>query len=136
MKSVKFNQFVLSLLVVLSLFVSSVAACACSHHLEKSAAEPPSCHEHSATAATEKKSETAQTTVSTTDCVCFQTAPKIIVKTENLKVDKHIAAISAVKPNEIAFIGQTISARIDFSKPLFLSDSFYNLSPGRAPPVL
>jgi len=35
MKSVKLKQFAVSLLALLSLFASSVSACACSHHQEK-----------------------------------------------------------------------------------------------------
>ena len=48
MKSVKLKQFAVSLLAILSLFASSVSACACSHHQEKPEVSPASCHGHPA----------------------------------------------------------------------------------------
>ena len=140
MKSVRLKQFAVSLLAILSLFASSVSACACSHHQEKQETETASCHEHSAETKPEQilddnSSEIVKANVSEAGCVCFQTAPKVVVKSENVKVEKHAATIPSVLPVEIVFVVQTVSARIYFSKPLYLSDSFYNLSPGRAPPV-
>jgi hypothetical protein len=141
MKSLRLKQFAISLLAVLSLFASSVSACACSHHQGKPQTETSSCHEHAAQTTAGQNhvgswSETVKTTISETVCVCLQPSPKVSAKSENLKVEKHRAAILIVKPIQIAFIVQTVSAKIDFSKPSYLSDSFYNLSPGRAPPVL
>lgn len=141
MKNAKLQQFTFCLLAILSLFASSVSACACSHHQEKEETEVSSCHSHS----TETKSnqnqdgnlpETLQSTVSESGCVCFQPAPKIIVKSENIKVEKHISAIQTINPLAIVFVQQTFSVKVGFPKPLYLSDSFYNLSPGRAPPGL
>ena len=141
MESAKLKQYILSILAGLSLFASSVSACACSHHQEKSETEISSCHEHSTETKAAKNhaeefSETIQTVVSESECVCFQIAPKIVAKSENIKVEKQVAAIPAIKPIEIIFVRQNISAQIDFAKPPYLSDSFYNLSPGRAPPFL
>lgn len=141
MKSVKLKQFAVSLLAILSLFASSVSACACSHHQEKPEVSPASCHGHPAETKTGqnhggKSSESIITTVSEPGCFCLQPAPKVVAKSENIKVKKHVAAFPFVKPIEIAFVRQVVSVKIDFSKRLYLSDSFYNLSPGRAPPAL
>ena len=142
MKSVKSKRFAISLLVLLSIFASSVSACACSHHREKPETDSASCHEHSAEAKAGEDNgdgnlpETINSIASEAGCICLQLAPKAVVKSENIKVEKHFAALAAVKPVEIVFTETIVSVKIDFSKPQYLSDSFYNLSPGRAPPAL
>ena len=143
MKSLKLKQFAFSLLAVLSLFVSAVSACDCSHHQAKQETEAPaSCHEHSIK--TEQSSDvdatqTNATAISENACVCFQTAPRAFAKAETVKFGKQAAAVAAVSlsaPPAIVFVSPSAQAKIDFIKPFYLSDSFYNLSPGRAPPVL
>ena len=141
MKSMKFKQCAISLLALLSLFASTISACACSHHQEKTQTDSRSCHEHSTETKANQNGDdnllkTIKVIVSETGCICLQPAPKAVAKSENVKVEKHIAGLPAVKPIEIAKTQQIVSAKIDFSKPTYLSDSFYNLSPGRAPPSL
>jgi len=139
MKSLKLKQFAISLLAILSLFVSAVLACTCSHHHSKHETETPSCHEHPAKTVKARDAgttETTETSISEAGCVCFQTAPKVFAKSETVKVKKHAAAISNLAPPIVVSAPQIVSVRIDFTKPFYLSDSFYNISPGRAPPVL
>ncbi len=142
MKSNQTNRFAVCLLAVLSLFVSSVPACCCApHHQKIVETETPACHEHAAETKAERQHGGISSTeivpaVSESECVCRQSAPKFIAKSENVKVEKHTTAISFVKPPEIVFTAPRATEEIDFSKPFYLTDSFHNLSPGRAPPRL
>ena len=139
MKSLKLKQFVISLLAMLSLFVSAVSACTCSHHQAKQEIETPACHEHSAKIVKNHDADTTETTessISETGCVCFQTAPKVFAKSETVKFKKYAAGIANLALPTIVSATEIAAVKIDFTKPFYLSDSFYNISPGRAPPVL
>jgi hypothetical protein len=140
MKSVNLKQFAISLLALLSLFASAVSACTCAHHQAKRETDLPACHAHPA-AKTEigqndaaGSPETIETAISGVECFCLQPAPKVASKAETVKFKKYMAAISPLTSPEIVFVPQIAAVRINFTKPLYLSDSFYNLSPGRAPP--
>jgi hypothetical protein len=136
MKSVKLKQFVISVLIILSLFVSSAAACVCSHHQEKVEASVPSCHKHSEQQKTEAKQDPSIESVnSEIECTCFQLDSKINAKSGTIKFEKRVGAAAALTPVKIVFVSRIAAPKISFSKPLYLSDSFYNLAPGRAPPV-
>ncbi|HEX8734475.1 MAG TPA: hypothetical protein VF721_04080 [Pyrinomonadaceae bacterium] len=136
------KQFVLISCCVLSLLASSVSACICPHHREKTLTEAPSCHSHAAenVAAVEQTNnadspETINTSASEADaCCCVQPAPKVVAKSENVKLEKQAAAESAATPLAVVFAVQIVSVENNLPKPLYLTDSFYNLSPGRAPP--
>lgn len=131
------KQFILILCCTLSLFASSVAACACSHHLEKTEIEAQSCHEHSENTEVKRgSSETIQTTISEGECFCVQPAPKLIAKSEKVKIEKQQIAILTYLPLQSTFAVRANPVKTDFVKPFYLTDSFYNLTPGRAPPVL
>jgi hypothetical protein len=139
MKTAWLKQFGLAFCVMLSLFASSVSACACAHHQEKTQTNSPSCHENSVQTKTENhhetdSSETIKTTVSETECCCMSPAPRVTTKTESIKFEKQIAAIPFAALIENKTVSQIFSVKIDFTKPFYLSDSFYNISPGRAPP--
>jgi hypothetical protein len=143
MNNTRLKQFGISFLVVLSLFVSSISACACSHHqLEKVEAETPSCHQHSEMAMAENHHQTDsaeifQTVISEGGCCCIQPAPKVVSKNESFKLNKSVAALLTESQIEIKPISQIVSvAAIDFVTPFYLSDSFYNLTPSRGPPRL
>lgn len=155
MKESKLKQFAISLLVVLSLFASSVSACACSHDSIQSAAgehcQPPSQHLHEAKddaphshgeAAEHHHADSAETknvspVLSEKECCCIKPAPKVFAKSETVKTEKQFAKISSSASVEINVIVQINSVRTtEFIRPFYLSDSFYNLSPGRAPPRL
>lgn len=141
MKSISLKQFVISLSALLSLFVSSVSACACSHHQAKPETESPSCHAHPAKSESGRNHdadapETIRNSLSEAGCVCFQIAPKAFAKSETTKFKKYAAAVYHLTAPEIVFVSRGAAVKLDFTKPFYLSDSFYNLSPGRAPPRL
>ena len=79
---------------------------------------------------------TATCLASDADCICEVAASKAVAKSEAIKFNKHIAAVSVEKVVVTAVFHPLETARIDFIKPFYLSDSFYNLAPKRGPPIL
>jgi hypothetical protein len=135
------KQFILILCCVLSLFASSVSACTCSHHHEKPKIEAETCHGHSEDTKVKpnqdtNSSETIQTTIYEGECFCIQPAPKLIAKSEKVKIEKQQTAVLPNLSVQLTFAVQKNPVKSDFSKPFYLTDSFYNLKPGRAPPGL
>ena len=154
MKEIRLKQYAASLLIVLSLFVSSIAACCCAHHQEKTKIETASCHsethetkaeKHQAADSDEIKGKTKSETNSETNqtgelnvpCKCsVKSAPKVFVKNENVKIEKQSLTTAGLKLPEAEFSSSIIAFESVFVAPFYLSDSFYNLTPGRAPPRL
>jgi hypothetical protein len=141
MKNQRLKQFSASFLVVLSLFVSSfAAACTCSHEHKQVAEhchpEQQDSHEISGGHNYEPSTEILETNVSQPDCCCIQSAPKVSVKIENLKIEKQFSVFNQLSRVESAFVPQTILVESEFLTRFYLTDSFYNLTPGRAPPRL
>lgn len=154
MKNQRLKQFAASLLVVLSLFISLVAACTCSAH-ESATNEPSHCepqlsvkteenhaHQHLPYAQIGSQIDDKLTTdlsasFSENACCCVQSAPRVAAKTENIKVEKQKSAITQISEIEPILVSQLVIVKtIDFVSPFYLSDSFHNLTPGRAPPRL
>lgn len=122
------------ILAALSLCVSSVAACACSHHHTKPVeTEVPACHrqEHQPDRAAISESVEAS-------CLCFlqAQAPKAFVKTENKNGKQTIASTPARPEIELILTGSTVISGVGFPAEILVSKPFYNLTPGRAPPRL
>lgn len=147
MRGRKLKRFSLVLCVMLSLLASPVAACACSHHetaavVDEAVESSTSCH--SSPSAEETKSETARQTqsdeinqsdFSSGDCFCIESAaPEFFSKSETVKVEKQIIAFIAT-PQFVKIQAIKIVSASNFTPPFYLSDSFYNLTPGRAPPA-
>lgn len=131
----KSKQIAVGFLIVLSLFVSAVAACVCSHHAEKAETQISSCHEHSATTQATNSLEKGSQLDSNDECFCVQPAPRVFSKSETIKFEKQ-AAVSPLSPVEIKTVSQIVAdASVYFEKPFYLSDSFYNLKSPRAPPA-
>jgi len=131
----KSKQIAVGLLIVLSLFVSSVSACVCSHHAPKVETEVSSCHGHSETNKKNASGENVSDLNSNDECFCIQPAPRVFSKSETIKFEKQTAVLPF---SEIEFkaVSQIVSdANIYFEKPFYLSDSFYNLKSPRAPPA-
>ena len=128
------KQIAVGLFVILSLFVSSVSACVCSHHAEKIETESVSCHEHA-----EPQPESAEKGTKlnpSAECGCILPAPRVFSKSETIKIEKQAAALPFSMP-EIKLISAVLPAENHyFEKPFYLSDSFYNLKSPRAPPAL
>lgn len=152
MKKTKLKRYAASVLIVLSLLVSSVAACCCAHHEEKTKAETASCHAdaHDSSSTKTQADDSAATKSETTSgkkseidhndelnvpCGCsVQPAPKVFAKNENVKIEKQAVTVAVVKLPEAEFAASIVAFESVFAAPFYLSDSFYNLSPGRAPP--
>jgi hypothetical protein len=143
MRNQRSKQFAFSLLAVLSLLVSSASACCCAHQQEKTETEVSSCHQQTNETKAENhhgetSSEVNQTDVLKTVCDCFrQSAPKVYAKSENVKIEKQTAAHAPFVSFQINSITQIVSVEsTDYTKPFYLSDSFYNIKSPRAPPRL
>lgn len=159
MEGAKLKQFAASILVVLSLFVSLVpAACVCAHDSlqgetsEHSQIQPHShgiktgshhSHEeaeaphHDEAAKTETAVARTALSFSETECCCIQAAPKVFAKPRTVKTEKQAARILPPARIETALTPQIVSIKtIELARPFYLSDSFHNLAPGRAPPRL
>jgi len=88
----RIQQLAVGILAVLSLVVSSFAACACSHH-EPVPAEEKSCHssQHHDNDSRDVRSPGAEET-----CVCRQPFAERPVKSESFKLKKHTPGISVI----------------------------------------
>ena len=142
----KIERFAASILIVFSLFVSTIAACCCDHHEEKAAIETASCHAQTPETKAETKAanyhaakdsnDAAQFDAVNAKCECTAfAAPKVYAKNENVKVEKQALTSETIKLPEAEFAASIIAFESDFAAPFYLSDSFYNISPGRAPPA-
>lgn len=143
MKNQRLKQLAASLSVVLSLFVSSVSACTCSHESqtsEVSHCEPPPQHSHGAQAEThhdENLPEFTSALSSPSQCCGIQTTPRVSAVTKNIEIEKEALTASPATAIEFVRVSQSVSIKtVGFAAPFYLSDSFHNLTPGRAPPRL
>lgn len=154
MKNQRLKQLTVSFLVVLSLFVSSVSACACVHdsaetenHCQPQLAQharEPALNEHSHSDSAQKHShkeapsasEIVSASLSLGECCCIEPTQKVLAKSESIKIEKQTQAILFSNQFEIVFIQQTILVKSEFAAASFLTDHYHNLTPGRAPPRL
>jgi hypothetical protein len=133
----RYKRLAAGLLAVLSLFVASVLACACTHHhpAEKVKAEEiTSCHKP----AHKDESQPELIDAAKASCECIlRTGPRVYAKHENLKIEKQTPAPSVeyVRPDLIA-VSQAYSSPVYYSPEIYISPHYYNSSPGRAPPRL
>jgi hypothetical protein len=142
-RSEKIKQISASVLVVLSLFVSSIAACYCEHHQEKVAAETPSCHSQKDESKAENhhaaEAETSgQSRQLNAPCEClFDSAPKFVAKSENIKIEKQLPLFIAEAETLRGFIAVRApsSTRFDFAD-FRITNSYCNIKSPRAPPRL
>ena len=130
----KTKQIAGGFLIILSLFVSSVAACVCSHHAEKVEAEVSSCHEHSEPAPAAPTGQVRQID-SNDDCGCIRPAPRVFSKSETIKIEKQAAVLTFSLAGTKAVLTAVSVENFFFEKPFYLSDSFYNSKSPRAPPA-
>lgn len=133
------KKYFVSLLAVMSLFVSAVSACACSHHIEPQKTEL-SCHSSSH----EMPAETTASEPSDsfdTDCNCLARppVPAIVAKTDDKRpgIEKQIVEFEFALPQFVereivSFEPETFFAE---SSSLYKQDLLSSL-PSRAPPRL
>jgi hypothetical protein len=147
MKKAKLKQKGLAIYLLASLFVSAVSAGICLHHPKQveTTADTSSPHQHSEEAHEQISREhhesadssgTARSVVPSEECCCVEAARKVVAKIENLKIEKQSLAVLPAPQIAIAFVPQKLAVKTEFTAPFYLTDSFYNLSPGRAPPIL
>ena len=135
----RLQQFAIGLLTVLSLLISSVEGCTCSHHEADGTPEPASHQHHSemSEAAESHDSHVEDTNAclaSDADCVCAVPASKFVAKPAGIKLKKQVSTISIKTSIPFVVVPQTDTSRAVFVKPFYLSDSFFNLPPNRGPP--
>lgn len=138
------RQFLAAILAVLSLCVSSAAACACAHHHPETVrveTEQSSCHGQAHQDDTSPQAAPAEADTERgidTSCECFmQPGPRVSIKNENLKVGKPaIAQAVADTETDLVPAGAAYVSNGFYSPEIFVSDPYYNLTPGRAPPRL
>jgi hypothetical protein len=156
MRMSKIKQISLVLCCVFSLFVSSVSACYCGHgeaapqkeqhcapqSLPQEKTENHSAHHDSRSDSSKSQQHTsleAEITVNQSDeCCCAHSVPKIYAKSEGVSIQKQSAVLLILAPVNLELIsqGRSINKTVECPALFYLSDSFYNLPPGRAPPRL
>ena len=137
--NVRFKQIFLVLLLITSVAVAHVSACACSHHVEQQAIEQADCHsQHEMPKATET---VADANICDKDCVCSvqQPSPYAASKaaSKEFRASDEIATPSQFLAN-IEFVARSVSAD---PSPIFISTTIHSatltsLLPARAPPRL
>jgi hypothetical protein len=136
------RQVLAAILAVLSLCVSSAAACACAHHHPENGkvnSEQSSCHGQAHQDDTSPQAAPADAETRNgidTSCECFmQAGPRVSIKNENPKVGKPVIAQAVTDPETILVqAGPAYVSSGFYSPEIFVSDPHYNLTPGRAPP--
>lgn len=134
MKHSRPTQLCIAFCLAISLLASAVSACTCLHHHPVKAADEHSCHNETAETAESDNSSDQTHELSGAGCSCFEIVPKLPAKSESPKLKKHAATNSTESPLPVAFVSHTVVSLHTFAKPLYLSDSFYNISPPRGPP--
>jgi hypothetical protein len=137
MTSFGIKQIGLSLCLMASLFVGAASACTCSHHEAEVKPSVPSCHQlaEMAEVSGPQFENTAYYLVPDDDCVCVETAQKLVAKSEAIKLKKCVARGSVEIRIATLLAGTFQTASGEFVKLTYLSDSFYSLSLSRGPPA-
>lgn len=136
MKIKKLRQFGLVLCCLVSLFITSAQAAAivCLDRETTQTAEESDKYDQSDRAVL---SEFHFAELTEGECCCVQSAPKVFAKPETIKLEKQAALVSRISPPELlSSVEEYFSPETVFLKPFYLSNSFYKLTPGRAPPRL
>jgi hypothetical protein len=139
------KQLFVTLLAVLSLFVSAVSACACSHHTDNQSVElaATSCHgaEPGEVKVETEKPPTPTGSFVGQDCACFVRTPvQVIASKAEQKRSKVADTSDDIASVEI--VRFEVSAIADVNVPVFDRTSSYHSNPhllsgpARAPPRL
>ena len=124
------------LLSLISMLVSSVAACACSHHSSSKAEAKQSCHSHSESAAEQNGAPVVSEhqSVSGTGCSCTQASPRLVFKQDQkqLQIIPAIAESPLTAPEFVAISAEPASG--NFSSESFSQSFLRDSTQGRAPP--
>ncbi|MFN2502279.1 MAG: hypothetical protein ABR530_09730 [Pyrinomonadaceae bacterium] len=134
MRIKRIEQILISVLLGISLFVSPLAACVCSHH-EQDQTEQTSCHEHEARADEPAAENESPSLSGYAECICVDALPQLTAKSETLKI-KRTAAVLTTEPGgpsvELVAV-QTTTSFSTASKGA--PEPFFVAKPSRAPPI-
>ena len=127
---------IVGLFSVLSMLVTSVAACACSHHPVETSLTKSSCHSHSESSHNDRHAVTdhERQTMSGTGCSCAQASPRLVFKQDQkeLQVKLPIVRSSLDDPQ---FVLVAHAPVVDNFVTRTFSQAFLGSSIlGRAPP--
>ena len=141
MKNWRLKQVFLSLCVVLSLFSSSVAACACSHHLLQAEVHASSCHQMSEAEDSQvgQSDDAKQFKTISEKCNCFvkNSQPFVVNKAKNLQFQNQAMILSVLPQVEkYEVIVEIVSLKSVLTTRFYNSNYLDKLKPARAPPVL
>lgn len=127
----RIRQVIIGILAVLSLSVSSVAACMCSHH-EKAPTPERSCH---GPAHHEQDSPDAGAPSFEQTCECIRPSGESPVKAETFKLKKHLVQSAAsTDATPTSFIVKPIPPVSGADVPLYDRLACYQVRP-RGPPL-
>lgn len=89
----RIKQVTIGILAVLSLSVSSVAACMCSHHEPTTETETRSCHGPTKTSH-HQNTDSKKHSYFDESCTCLPPSANLSVKSEGFKLKKHPSAVA------------------------------------------
>lgn len=141
MKNRRLKQFILSLMVVLSLLASSVSAArVCSHHGQASAENhAASCHQMMMNdAETTQVSDSNEAASSDVGCHCFVKLPQpfVVGKSETVKTQKNPAVLPLmITPEKASVVAEIAPVKSLSARHFYNSNRLRKLLPARAPPV-
>ena len=134
MELMRVRHLLIAIGLIASMLASAVSACACHHHdAEVEPETVPACHQHQ----TKEKAhapDSGMPSISDCDCACFESVNRFSARSEPVKL-KHQPTAAVGAATEIVVPIAIVHPHLAvYKKPRFLTDSFYNISPGRAPP--
>ena len=138
MKLVRTKQLLVTVTAILSLFVSAVSACACSHH-ETVKVETESCHSSSHAAPAAEQSTDSNYVETDCNCLVRDAVPAIVAKKDDKRatVERQIAEVVEL-PILIAIeFDFAVTSDITFVPPHSnYQQALLSSLPSRAPPRL
>lgn len=127
-------------LSIMSMLVSSVAACACacSHHSGEKAAKESSCHSHSESTSQHHQSGDLSINrgraISDPGCSCNTASPRLVLKQDKKQLNDKSAPERAPLNGPSSTATLVIISVPDFGTVSFASSYLRNSTSGRAPP--
>ena len=127
------------MLAILSMSVSSIAACACSHHGQAAEAETKSCHSPASTSPQHNSEETPVDSTGTSlgeTCFCVRPALDTSVKAEAFKFKKAPLGSSTSPDLEPELFSSVVGGQILETSLVIRSKRFAGSKSTRGPPSL
>ena len=133
----RIRQGLISLLAILSMSASSMAACACSHHGQAHEPETKSCHSTSSEQHHSQEASDHNTDISFQDsCFCVQPSVDTSVKAEAFKFHKAPSASSATLNLEQVLFSSVVPNSTRVSSAVIRAKRFAASKSTRGPPSL